>query len=110
MITLRGSVCGWVRAGARFAPAAARQFGARPINVKCYDLTRMTVGGGTGTNPVREKFEKLARESDAQATRQFVQQMEELSAGLNRAFPSEFDGAKRTVDNDLKWMNQKLAH
>jgi hypothetical protein len=70
----------------------------------------IVTGGGTGTNPVRDKFNKLAGQSDTRAAaRQFLQQLEDLAARLEREFPGEFDDAKKTVAADAAWMTQKLA-
>ena len=66
-------------------------------------------GGGTGTNPVRNKFEKLAGETDAHAAaRQFLQPIEDLFARLTKEFPGQFNDAKKSVAADIAWMSQKF--
>ena len=69
----------------------------------------IVTGGGTGANPVRDKFNKLTREPDAgAAAREFLHEMENLSARFQNGFPGQFDDAKETVAADIAWMNQKL--
>jgi hyaluronoglucosaminidase len=65
-------------------------------------------GGGTGTNPVREKLKKFASQSNSKSAGEFIQQIEGLSARLDEDFPGQFDDAKKTVDADVAWMHQNL--
>jgi hypothetical protein len=68
----------------------------------------IVAGGGTGANPVREKFRKLTNRSDSQPPKKFIQQIENLATRFNREFPGQFDDAKKTVAADVVWMNQNL--
>jgi hyaluronoglucosaminidase len=62
-------------------------------------------GGGTGANPVRNKFKQLAGGPDARAAAQkFLQQIENLSARLAKEFPREFNDAKKSVADDVAWL------
>ncbi|MGH7951650.1 MAG: beta-N-acetylglucosaminidase domain-containing protein [Limisphaerales bacterium] len=64
----------------------------------------IAAGGGTGTNPVRNKFKKLAAESDSRAARQFLDQIERLSNQFEEEFPNQFSAAQKTVAADVTWM------
>jgi len=64
----------------------------------------IAAGGGTGANPVREKFKKLAAEPDSRAAWIFQHQIESLSARFQKEFPRRFRAAKKTVAADAVWM------
>ncbi|MGH8024040.1 MAG: beta-N-acetylglucosaminidase domain-containing protein [Limisphaerales bacterium] len=64
----------------------------------------ITAGGGTGTNPVREKFKKLVADPDPRAAKQFLAQFEQLSKLFEKEFPDQFGAAKNAVAADLVWM------
>ncbi len=66
----------------------------------------IAAGGGTGTNPVRDKFKKLAAQSGPRAA-SFCRGMEDLSLRLNNNFPDQFDNAKTTLATDVAWMKQE---
>jgi len=70
----------------------------------------IVAGGGTGTNPVRAKFgTSLMQDRTLAASFKFVAQMEDLASRLKRLFPAEYLDARRTLLNDIEWMNQQLA-
>jgi hypothetical protein len=66
----------------------------------------IATGGGTGTNPVRNRFKKLAAESGPPAAQKFIREIESLTARLEREFPGQFDDAKESVRVDVAWMKQ----
>lgn len=69
----------------------------------------IATGGGTGNNPVRNKFNQLLGGPDARdAAGRFLFQMESLFARFERVFPGQFDNAKQTVAADVAWMREKL--
>ncbi len=70
----------------------------------------IVAGGGTGTNPVRAKFGGTLNQDHSMATsRRFVQQMEDLAARLAKSLPTEFLDARKTLLDDIAWMNEQLA-
>lgn len=102
---------------------AARSIG-RAISLLCSNGTQqqalkdlvetypgfIVAGGGTGNNPVRNKFDQLLKDAGKHdAAGEFLRHMENLSARFGRAFPGEFDSAKKTIGADILWMRQKLT-
>lgn len=69
----------------------------------------IATGGGPGTNPVREKFNKLAAQSNSKSAQKFIQQIEALAARFDKEFPGQFDDAKKTIAADVAWMKQELS-
>ena len=69
----------------------------------------IVTGGGTGTNPVRNKFKQLAGGTDPEASRKFLRQIEDLSLRMEKAFPAQFDDAKKTIRTDVEWMKKQAV-
>ena len=69
----------------------------------------IVTGGGTGSNPVRIKFEKLLHEESQADAIKFMQRMEGISARFTKEFPNQFRASQQTVANDVAWIKQKLA-
>lgn len=67
----------------------------------------IVAGGGTGTNPVRAKFGRLA--GDVAARREFLRKMQDLADQLGKLFPAEFAPVRQTVLADVDWMRKQLA-
>jgi len=70
----------------------------------------IAAGGGTGRNPVRDRFAKLAAESDSDAAQHFIDQIENLSTRFDKEFPGQFNAAKGTIAADIAWMRQRSKH
>lgn len=68
----------------------------------------LVTGGGTGTNPVREKFRQLANQSNSKSAEKFIQQIDDLATRFDARFPGQFSDAKKTLAADVAWMNQNL--
>jgi hyaluronoglucosaminidase len=65
-------------------------------------------GGGTGTNPVREKMKAiLAGRNQEFVVRGLIQRMEATLSKLMQEFPSQFPSTKKTVKNDIIWLKQQ---
>jgi hypothetical protein len=64
----------------------------------------IAAGGGTGTNPVRNKYKELHKRPDTQAANDFLRQIESLAGRLNKEFPDQFDDAKQAITADVAWM------
>ncbi|HOW72545.1 MAG TPA: beta-N-acetylglucosaminidase domain-containing protein [Phycisphaerae bacterium] len=65
---------------------------------------------GTGFNPVRHQYTRLASAAHSRfAAQGFIRQVEGLSARMKRAFPDRFEDARRTVDADVDWMKRAFA-
>jgi len=69
----------------------------------------LVAGGGTGTNPVREKFVSVLAARDSGPALEFVARFEELLTRLNQQFPRHFAPTRATVQNDIDWMKQRLT-
>ncbi|MGH7980766.1 MAG: hypothetical protein ACREE6_15420, partial [Limisphaerales bacterium] len=70
----------------------------------------IVAGGGTGTNPVRAKFnDLLAGTVKSSAAWDFLRQIEDLRSHLEEVFPEKFHATKRTIADDLDWMKQQLG-
>jgi AraC-like DNA-binding protein len=70
----------------------------------------IVAGGGTGTNPVRNKFENLLAGGHRQeAARELVLQMEDILCRLHQQFPTCYPATRRTIKGDIDWMKQQLA-
>jgi hypothetical protein len=69
----------------------------------------IVTGGRTSANPVRKTFERLAAQHDAHAAAlEFCHQIEDISTRLAREFPHQFPATRKTVADDVAWMNQRL--
>jgi hypothetical protein len=67
-------------------------------------------GGGTQTNPVRERYRRLALASGSRAAAEaYVRSVEALSKRFERAFPNQFPDAKKTLGADVAWLKESLA-
>ena len=64
----------------------------------------LAAGGGTGSNAVRARFNALRAKSGAPAADRFRQQIQDLGGRLGRAFPGQFNDAKKSVAEDVAWM------
>jgi hyaluronoglucosaminidase len=66
-----------------------------------------TFGGGTGTNPVRERFKRLRSAPDSQAAAAaYAGRMEELSTRLGQVFPDRFREAQKILAGDVAWLRE----
>lgn len=71
----------------------------------------IVAGGGTGTNPVRVKFNTLMQQDRALVSAQkFVLQTEALAARLLKHFATGFPDACRTMRADVEWMKSQLKN
>ncbi|HEX3720862.1 MAG TPA: beta-N-acetylglucosaminidase domain-containing protein [Verrucomicrobiae bacterium] len=67
-------------------------------------------GGGTSTNPVREKMKAtLAGRNQESVAKDLILRMEQIHAGLLREFPSQFPSTKKTVKADITWLKGQAA-
>jgi len=67
-------------------------------------------GGGSATNPVRERYKRLAAGWDAQPQVQdYLGRIESLAARFRAAFPGRFLDAQSTLAADLAWLKQAGA-
>lgn len=65
----------------------------------------LVTGGGPGTNPVRDQYLRLLKDTDgADAATAFLKRIEALHLRLQKEFPNTFAAAKKTLENDLTWM------
>jgi AraC-like DNA-binding protein len=70
----------------------------------------IVAGGGTGTNPVRGKFNNLlAQDSTSAAASQHAAQLKKLAARMAEVFPAQFLDARNTLLNDVQWMSEQLG-
>lgn len=68
----------------------------------------IVAGGGTGTNPVRAKFDGLLDQDRTQVlAMKFIAQMEDLAARLKNLYPAQFVDAQKTLVNDVEWMKMQ---
>jgi hypothetical protein len=67
-------------------------------------------GNKTGFNPVRAQVDHLLAAADSrQHAMAYVDELQKLSARLQREFPHRYAAAKRTLDADIAAAKQKLA-
>lgn len=65
---------------------------------------------GPGFNALREQYQRLAAgPHPAFNLRAYIQQAEELLTRLNGEFPGRFEGAKKTLADDVAWLKQVFA-
>jgi len=70
----------------------------------------IALGGGPGSNPVRERFSQLSyAPQPGYFLRQYIIWMKDLAARLDREFPDRFPATKKNVAADIVWLNQELA-
>jgi hyaluronoglucosaminidase len=69
----------------------------------------LVTGGGTGNNPVRDKFNALASQGNAAAIADYIQNVNAVATRFAQAFPDRFLDARRTVLADVAWMNSKAG-
>jgi hypothetical protein len=70
----------------------------------------LVTGGGTGVNPVRNRFTSLLADPNLSGdARAFLERLQDLSRRLAQEFPTQFNAAKQTVAGDTQWMRQQLA-
>jgi AraC-like DNA-binding protein len=67
----------------------------------------IVAGGGTGTNPVREKFGSALSQS-ADVAQNVLSQTEDIASSLAKQFPNQFRDARQTVADDIVWMKQQM--
>jgi AraC-like DNA-binding protein/mannose-6-phosphate isomerase-like protein (cupin superfamily) len=65
-------------------------------------------GGGTGTNPVRSRFTGFLDGRQAAAANELLRRMKHVSERLEEAFPSELPATRRTVLEDVLWMQRQV--
>jgi hypothetical protein len=64
----------------------------------------------TGLNAVREQYTRIASAPHSRyVARMYVRYVERLAARLQSAFPDHYAAAKRTIDDDVAWMNAAYA-
>lgn len=64
---------------------------------------------GTGYNPARQHFFRLATEHHSGfVLRSYVRGVEDLAARMSRAFPTSFPDARKTLVDDIAWMHAQL--
>jgi hypothetical protein len=64
---------------------------------------------GTGFNGVREQFEKISNlQHSHQAAVAYVRHMEDLANRMRRAFPDSFAPERRTLQEDVQFLQQRL--
>ncbi len=68
----------------------------------------IVTGGGTGTNPVRTKFEHLRLEESRATAQKFIQHIEDISTRLSKEFPDQYRASRKTIAADVAWMKQRL--
>jgi hypothetical protein len=69
----------------------------------------IVTGGGTGANPVRDKFGALVAVPESRAAAQdCIRQMEDLTARLDREFPDQFPACLKTLRNEVNWMKKQF--
>ena len=70
----------------------------------------LVVGGGTGTNPVRNNFGGLAADEElGGAAGNLLRSVEALNVSLAKEFPDNFQAARKTIAEDVNWMKQRLS-
>jgi hypothetical protein len=67
----------------------------------------LVTGGGTGDNPVRNRFNALASSTNDAGVAGYIQNVNNVAMGFAREFPDRFLAARRTVLGDVAWMNSK---
>jgi|YNPNPStandDraft_1061719.scaffolds.fasta_scaffold14111_2 hypothetical protein len=65
-------------------------------------------GGGTATNPVRERFQRLMAEGRRGSAQRSLRRMEELLARLKQQFPNQYPATRKTLAADLAWMQNEF--
>jgi hypothetical protein len=69
----------------------------------------IAAGGGTGANPVRKTFERLAAQDGSHAAAlEFCHHIEDISSRMTDEYPHEFPATQQTVAADVAWMKQRL--
>jgi hypothetical protein len=69
----------------------------------------LVTGGGTGNNPVRDKFNALASQGNTAAIAGYIKNVNDVATRFAQAFPDRFLDARRTVLADVAWMNSKAG-
>jgi AraC-like DNA-binding protein len=69
----------------------------------------IVAGGGTGTNPARLKFSGLLENGPSDAAQDYLRKVENVAARLMKTFPSTFADARKTVQDDVRWMKDRLT-
>ncbi len=67
----------------------------------------LVTGGVTGANPVRARFSALLDSSPRSAER-LLRHIQHLHNRMAEEFPTLYDAARKTVENDIAWMAQQL--
>ncbi len=69
----------------------------------------LVTGGGTGANPVRDRFTSLAADRESlSAVRALLNELRSLNQRLAKEFPDRFEAARKTVAGDVQWIQQRL--
>jgi hyaluronoglucosaminidase len=69
----------------------------------------IVAGGSIDANPVRQKFHRLlAVPAPHRAAQDFLRHMENVAAHLEQEFPGQFDATKKTLMDDLSWMQRRM--
>lgn len=69
----------------------------------------LVTGGGTGSNPVRNKFNVLTGSGDDAAVMAYIQSVNAVATHFAEEFPDHFLDARKTIFADVAWMNFKVA-
>ncbi len=68
----------------------------------------LVTGGGTGTNPQRQRFADSLAGGHSDAARATLRRLRNLATRMARAFPQRFEAAQQTLAGDITWMEQQL--
>lgn len=68
----------------------------------------LAAGGGTGTNPVREKFKLALKSHETGVVNQLLSETKANLAGLQREFPNQFAATKATLKAEVTWMTAQI--
>jgi len=66
---------------------------------------------GVAFNPVRMQFDRLASEPHSRyIVENYVRHLSNIATRMERAFPNVYRSARKTLNDDIGWMNRKLAN
>jgi len=66
--------------------------------------------GDTGFNAVRDQYARIAAAPHArQAAQAYIEHVERLSARLKEVFPDNYQAEKKTIDDDIAWLQRNYT-
>lgn len=66
-------------------------------------------GGGTGTNPVREQFQRLMAGGGLRSSAQrYLRRLEDLLFRLKQQFPNQYPATRKTLADDIAWIRNEI--